>query len=59
MEGKNQPVDFKRVLAHSKANVVDREENALRGYEINELVSTVVGSKEFEQCSADYHKQIK
>ncbi len=59
MEGKNQPVDFKRVLAHSKANMLGRNEAGLNDKEIIQLVDSIVNSKQFVQCSADYIKQIK
>ena len=44
MEGKDQPVDFKRVLTHTMANVLDRSEKNLTGKEINDLVAKVVNS---------------
>ncbi len=59
MEGKNQPVDFRRVLAHSRANILRREEASLEAEELKKLVESVVDSKDFAECSDDYRIQIK
>lgn len=58
MEGKDQPVDFKRVLTHTMANILNRNEKHMDGKEIIELVDKIVDSK-FTECSKEYCNQIK
>lgn len=60
MEGKDQPVDFKRVLSHTIANVLKRNEKYLSGQQIQDLVEKILTSKDFsESCSQDYCNQIR
>ena len=59
MEGKDQPVDFKRVFTHTLANILERGEKPLNGIEINEYVERILELNEFKQCSVEYRNQLK
>ncbi|CAF0829663.1 unnamed protein product [Brachionus calyciflorus] len=59
MEGKDQPVDFKRVLSHTIANVLTRNEKPLSGSQIMTIVENTLSNNEFRECSTDYLDQIK
>ena len=59
MEGKDQPVDFKRVLSHTIANVLIRSESCMTGNQINACVEKTLSLKKFEECSVDYCNQMR
>jgi DNA-directed RNA polymerase III subunit RPC1 len=58
MEGKDQPVDFKRVFDHTVANIIKRNEQPLDGSEITQLAEKIMAQNEFKECSSDFLEQI-
>lgn len=59
MEGKDQPVDFGRVLAHTCANIQVDAEKSMSGPEINTLADQLLERNDYNDVSEDFKKQIK
>ncbi|XP_062605530.1 DNA-directed RNA polymerase III subunit RPC1-like, partial [Saccostrea cucullata] len=56
MEGKDQPIDFKKVYDHVKANTRSsfRDEPSLSGTELQTLVNTMLQEDIYKSCSEDF-----
>lgn len=60
MEGKDQPIDFKRVYDHIKANTRSsfREEPSLSGADLRAFVNTTLQENLFKSFSDDFKKDL-
>ncbi|KAJ8318173.1 hypothetical protein KUTeg_003264 [Tegillarca granosa] len=61
MEGKDQPVDFKRILDHVKANTWSscRKEHPLSGPELLSIVDQQLSEEGFSGCSDDFKNDLR
>ncbi|XP_070543488.1 DNA-directed RNA polymerase III subunit RPC1-like [Ptychodera flava] len=59
MEGKEKPVDFNRVLEHIKAKFSSRKEKALSSKSIQDKVSGVLNSPDFNLVSSEFKTELR
>ncbi|CAH1795117.1 unnamed protein product [Owenia fusiformis] len=58
MEGKDRPVDFKRVLDHIKAKFPCTKEDALTGAHLVQVISQAVERPEFDDCNQELKDEL-
>ncbi|XP_048760931.1 DNA-directed RNA polymerase III subunit RPC1-like [Ostrea edulis] len=60
MEGKDQPIDFKKIYDHVKANTRSscRGEPSLSGEDLKELVNSMLQEDLFKSCSEDFKEDL-
>ncbi|XP_049812819.1 DNA-directed RNA polymerase III subunit RPC1 [Schistocerca nitens] len=59
MEGKDCPVDFKRVLDHVRAKCPCRDEESLDGPSIKKAAEELLKSDDFDGCSDEFKEELR